>query len=124
MLSKEIRKEIDKARLINKEIASIQSIKFNEIIKNQLKAFGTAAETKQAREMILKSLYSKYEAGVINLAGLRDLIKYLSVEIEIGKKTKVINSLENANTYLMGNSQLINEIKDIKEVQRRFKLSK
>ncbi|MCK9292519.1 MAG: hypothetical protein WCY27_03220 [archaeon] len=73
--------------------------------------------------MILKSLYSKYEAGAINLAGLRDLIKYLSVEIEIGKKTNVINSLESANTYLMGNSQLINQISDGKEIKRRFKLN-
>lgn len=73
--------------------------------------------------MILKSLFSKYEAGAINLAGLRDLIKYLSVEIEIGKKTNVINSLESANTYLMGNSQLINQISDGKEIKRRFKLN-
>jgi hypothetical protein len=121
MVSKEIRKEIENARLINKEIASIQSIKFNDIIKNQLKSFGTIAETKQAREAIIKSLYNKYEKGAINLSGLRDLIKYLSVEIEIGKKMNVINSVENANTYLLGNAQLINEIKDITEIKKKFK---
>jgi hypothetical protein len=33
----------------------------------------------------------------------------------------VINSVENANTYLLGNAQLINEIKDITEIKKKFK---
>ncbi len=121
MLSKEVRKEVEKAIIINREIASIQSIMFNEVIKNQLASFGSAAETKQAREAIIKSLFNKYEKGVIDLPGLRDLIKYLSVEVEIGKKMKVINSAENANTYLLGNAEIISQISDVKEIKKRFK---
>jgi len=33
----------------------------------------------------------------------------------------VINSVENANTYLLGNAQLINEIKDITEIKKKLK---
>lgn len=120
MLSREVRKEVENARTINREIASLQSIRFNEVIKNQL-SFGNAIETKQAREIIVKSLYQKYNAGAIDLPALRDLIKYLSVEIEIAKKMNIINSAESANTYHLGSAELINQVSDVKEIKKRFK---
>jgi len=121
MLSKEIKKEVENARTINKQIASIQAIRFNEIIKNQLN-FGSAAETKQAREAIVKSIYEKYQKGIINLSGLRDLVKYLSVEIEYGKNKKIINSAETSIAYLKESAEMINKISNETEIKKRFKI--